>query len=155
MTDLTWPDSDVFVLDEDTGESSLEVLSLYDESCPGHHGSDVFPFGLGIDAGDPGFKARTAIKGEEDGGNTFTNREILQALDPRVNKLSYIYDTFEWTHCTEDGINMDDAWDMSATESPKNGKRPTFKQGEKRYPLYKLFKNKAKKLKTKKQSLDI
>lgn len=141
MTDLTWPDSDVTVVDEDTGTIESEVLSLYDEDCVGHRGSDVFPFGLATDVGDVGFLARTAIKGDEEGGNVLSNREILQALDPRVNRLSYIYDTFEWSHCEEDGIDMNDAWQTpSSTEGVK---RPTFKKGETRYPLYDMLKKKA------------
>lgn len=141
MTDLSWPDSDVSIVDEDTGITEVEVLSLYDEDCVGHRGSDVFPFGLATDVGDVGFLARTAIKGDEEGGNVLSNREILQALDPRVNRLSYIYDTFEWAHCVEDGINMDDAWQTpTAAETVK---RPTFKEGETRYPLYDMLKKKA------------
>lgn len=158
MTDLTWPDEDTYVLDPESGTTSLEVLSLYDDDCVGHRGSDVFPFGLAIDDGDPGFTARTGIKGDEEGGNTLTNREILQALDPRVNKMSYIYDTFEWSHCDEDGIHFDDAWDAEATEAKKASttkpikKRPSFKEGEIRYPLYNNFRLQAKKFAGKKEA---
>ena len=152
MTDLTWPDADTYVLDEEAGTTSLEVLSLYGEDCAGHRGSDVFPFGLAVDDGDPGFMARTGIKGDEVSGNSLTNREILQALDPRVNKLSYIYDTFEWSHCDMDGIHMSDTWAVGAAEARKAAaekptkKRPTFKEGEIRYPLFDNFKLKAKEL---------
>lgn len=155
MTDLTWPDADTYVLDEEAGTTSLEVLSLYSDDCAGHRGSDVFPFGLAVDDGDPGFMARTGIKGDEVSGNTLTNREILQALDPRVNKLSYIYDTFEWTHCDMDGIHMSDTWAVGAAEARKAAaekpmkKRPTFKVGEIRYPLFENFKLKAKEIEKK------
>lgn len=47
--------------------------------------------------------------GAGDGGNSFTNREVLERLDPRVDSLTYIYDTFEWSHCKNDGFNMNDA----------------------------------------------
>lgn len=148
MTDLSWPDTDVYV-DDGSGGRSYQILSLYDESCSGHRGSDVFPFGLATDAGDPGFRAHTAIKGDQEGGNVLTNREILQALDPRVNKMSYIYDTFEWTHCAEDGIDMNDAWDAEVTGSKqpstptRPATRPAFEKGEDRYPLYHMFRKKA------------
>ncbi|CAM9523606.1 unnamed protein product [Laminaria digitata] len=156
MTDLTWPDEDTYVLDPETGTTSLEVLSLYGENCEGHRGKDVFPFGLAVDDGDPGFMARTGIKGDEVNGNTLTNREILQALDARVNKLSYIYDTFEWVHCDLDGINMADAWDKEAAEARKASadkplnKRPSFKEGEIRYPLYNNFREKTEEVENKK-----
>lgn len=157
LTDLSWPDSDVTVVDPETGESTNEILNLFDESCNGHRGSDIFPFGLAMDAGDPGFKARTAIKGDEEGGNTLTNREVLLALDPRVNTLSYIYDNFEWPHCAQDGLNFNDAWPSDnnnvSKRALKEGKsRPTFKDGELRYPMYSAFKEKAAEIAKKQQS---
>ena len=147
MTDLTWPDSDTTVVDPETGETTSEILSLSGE-CKGHAGSDVFPFGYAMDAGDPGFKTRTAIKGEEEGGNSLTNREVLLALDPRVNSLSYIYDTFEWPHCMQDGLDFNDAWPADGTTVSKRAlkegvKRPTFKDGELRYPMYSAFREKS------------
>ena len=153
MTDLTWPDTDTYVLDEETGTTSLEVLSLYGDDCAGHRGMDVFPFGLAVDDGDPGFMARTAIKGDEVNGNSLTNREILLALDPRVNQLSYIYDTFEWPHCDLDGIHMSDTWNAEVAEARKasgENKRATFEEGQLRYPLFGNFKRKAAELKNKK-----
>lgn len=153
MTDLSWPNADTSV------NGKLEILSLYSEDCQGHKGSDIFPFGLAMDKGDAGFKARTAIKGDEEGGNSLTNREILQALDPRVNKLSYIYDTFEWAHCDADGVHMSDAWPSGNEDNKTQGgsnsggamsKRPSFKEGELRYPMYSMFKNKAAEIAAKK-----
>lgn len=44
-----------------------------------------------------------------EGGNSLTNREVLEHLDPRVDSLTYIYDTFKWSHCEDDGFNMNDA----------------------------------------------
>lgn len=45
MTDLTWPDETTSEVDDD-GKISRKQLSLFADSCEGHRGSDVFPFGL-------------------------------------------------------------------------------------------------------------
>lgn len=47
-----------------------------------------------------------------------TNREILAALDPRANSLSYVYDKFEWSHCEADGYDFNDAWDDTEQSPP-------------------------------------
>lgn len=46
-TDLTWPDSDA--------SSISEMVSRYGDTCHGHGGSDVFPFGL-LDTDTDGFE---------------------------------------------------------------------------------------------------
>ncbi|CAM9627360.1 unnamed protein product [Pylaiella littoralis] len=109
ITDYTWPDSDVTLTASD-GTAYTESISKYSEDCLGHRGSDVFPFDLL--AGDShDFTVQTGIKGNpSDGGNIFTNREVLGALDPRMNALSYVYDTFEWKHCEADGFDLGRAW---------------------------------------------
>lgn len=38
MTDLSWPDADVAYVDDTTGETVVESLSLYSEDCLGHRG---------------------------------------------------------------------------------------------------------------------
>ncbi len=70
-------------------------------------------------------------------GNTLTNRELLQVLDPRSNSLSYVYDTFKWTHCESDGFDFDDAWTSKASTSEE--RRTVFKEGNKRFPMYAVF----------------
>lgn len=40
------------------------------------------------------------------GKHVLTNREVLDALDPRVNMLSYVYDNFRWDHCAQQGIDF-------------------------------------------------
>lgn len=32
-------------------------------------------------------------------------------MDPRLNNLNYVYDTFTWDHCLDAGIDFDNAWD--------------------------------------------
>lgn len=146
MTDLTWPDEDITYTDTTTGETVVESLSLYSETCLGHRGKDVFPFGFASDAGSGSFKARTGIRGDNDAGNTLNNREILQLLDARLNSLNYIYDTFEWSHCMADGVNFEDAYDSARTvAAAAESKRPTFKQGELRYPRYRAFEEDSEK----------
>lgn len=54
MKDYTWPDSDITVTKPD-GSTVSESLSLYGETCAGHRGSDVFPFGL-LDSDTDGFQ---------------------------------------------------------------------------------------------------
>lgn len=54
VQDFSWPDSDVTVTEPDGTESS-EVVSLFGETCRGHRGSDVFPFGL-LDTDVDGFE---------------------------------------------------------------------------------------------------
>lgn len=44
----------------------------------------------------------------DDRGNNLSNREVLLALDPRVNSLPYVYDTFRWDHCAAEGFNFGD-----------------------------------------------
>ncbi|CAN0340212.1 unnamed protein product, partial [Hapterophycus canaliculatus] len=109
VKNFEWPDADVTYTASD-GTVYSEPISKYAEDCMGHRGSDVFPFDLlANDVND--FTVQTGIKGSPTGGgNTLTNREVLAALDPRINALSYVYDTFEWSHCAVDGFDLKDAW---------------------------------------------
>ncbi|CAM9494069.1 unnamed protein product [Ectocarpus sp. 6 AP-2014] len=135
ITDFTWPDDDVTVTKPD-GTVEVESISLYGETCTGHRGSDVFPFGL-LDSDTDGFTIKTGIRGNLDTGNQLTNREALQAFDARSNSLPYVYDTFKWTHCEADGVNFDDAWENAKARGPSSIKsRPAFKEGEVRRPRY-------------------
>lgn len=49
--------------------------------------------------------------------NTLTNREVLENLDPRNNRLSYIYDTFNWDHCVADGVDFNGPLIVNTTAS--------------------------------------
>ncbi|CAM9190527.1 unnamed protein product, partial [Discosporangium mesarthrocarpum] len=113
MTDLTWPDHDTTYTDED-GENfiiSISLGSTGEEPCKGHAGSDIFPFELDGIMGD-GVPVHLWGKSEV---NTFSNREILGALDPNVDALPYIYDTFTWPHCEGQGFDFEDVSDQSAS----------------------------------------
>lgn len=105
MMTLTWRDHDV---DDKT-------VSVYSDSCIGHRGSDVFPFGLLNNLSS--ITIRSGIHYPWDSGNGnrsersgLSNREVLEALDPRINTLPYVYDNFEWPHCEEEGLNFDDTY---------------------------------------------
>lgn len=158
VTNMDWPDEDTTYTDTD-GNSYVEEISIYGDDCLGHRGSDVFPYGLlKNDLND--FKVHTGIKGNIQGGNILTNRELLEVFDPRVNRLSYVYDTFKWTHCELDGYNMDDAWHTPTSKKAQHesagdgvlgsdsgdserksaimspGRRPVSTADEPRYPKY-------------------
>lgn len=65
---------------------------------------------------------RTGIKDNVAAGNVLTNREVLHAFDPRNNNLPYVYDTFKWAHCAEDGHDLDDA--RGKSESTRESSKP-------------------------------
>lgn len=58
ITDWTWPNNDAM--------STSERISNYGDTCVGHGGSDVFPFGL-LDTDIDGFEVRAWNEGEEEG----------------------------------------------------------------------------------------
>ncbi|CAM9954015.1 unnamed protein product, partial [Sphacelaria rigidula] len=92
VQDMHWADANMVMATQDN-EVYEELISAYGETCMGHRGFDVFPFGL-LENDTNDFK--------------LNNREVLQAFDPRQDKLSYIYDNFKWTHCADDGYDLDD-----------------------------------------------
>lgn len=117
VTDFTWPDTTVTFATPD-GVSHTEALSDGGDSCIGHRGSDVFPFGL-LEYDTDSFQIRSGIrKDAAAGGNTLTNREVLAAIDPRLNSLSYVYDTFKWKHCEMDGYDFDALWGERKSSPP-------------------------------------
>lgn len=82
FTDESWP----------SRENSLFSTSVhpFSKSCSGHYEDDMLLFGA-ID------------------GNKFTNVEYYSHLDPRKNELAYVYDHFEFDHCTAVGIDIKSA----------------------------------------------
>lgn len=139
MTDLSWPDQDEVDITP-AGTERLKPLSLYSDQCIGHRGSEVFPFGLldnsvnditirngisrrqhivggGLVAEGGGSKSSSSSSSDgEGGGNNLSNREVLLALDPRVDSLPYVYDTFRWDHCAGEGFNFGDILTWSADD---------------------------------------
>ena len=115
---FNWADSDVEITLPD-GTTTTEYISTYYDTCFGHHGSDIFPFGL-LDKDIDGFEVKTGIRSNPVKGNNLSNREVLEALNPRSNSLAYVYDTFKWDHCVPEGYNFDDAWGESTSSPRKN-----------------------------------
>ena len=117
VSEFSWPDKDMPVSLPD-GTSYTQYVSSYYEECNGHHGSHIFPFGL-LGSDTDGFKVKTGVRSNPITGNNLTNREVLEAFDPRFNSMNYVYDTFKWDHCLPEGYNFDDAWGETAP-SPRN-----------------------------------
>ncbi|CAM9493178.1 unnamed protein product [Ectocarpus sp. 6 AP-2014] len=142
IDDFFWTDADTNVTFAD-GTTVSEITSVYSDHCIGHHGSDVFPYYL-LDTDTTGFEVKTGVRGQPVFGNMLTNREILTALDPRANSLSYVYDKFEWSHCAADGFDFNDAWDD--TELSSRNTRPFSHQqkphGRLGFSLYSDFNEK-------------
>ncbi|CAM9726487.1 unnamed protein product [Scytosiphon promiscuus] len=136
MNDYTWPDADVTITEED-GSITFESISLNGETCTGHRGGDVFPFGL-LHNDTDGFEITTGVKGARR-GNTLANRDLLAAFDPRINSMTYVYDNFKWPHCAEDGFDLDDAWHHTETTTAPE-RRTRFEDGVKRFPMYDVMK---------------
>ena len=108
ITDFTWPDHDVTY----NGPDSTPVeksLSMYGDTCVGHRGSDVFPFGI-ISSDRVGFDVQIHILAQDGTGVGMSNREVLATVDPRLANVNYIYDNFKWAHCAADGCDFDDLW---------------------------------------------
>lgn len=133
ITDYSWPEQDIPYMGSD-GTVISEPVSLYGDSCVGHRGSDIFPFDL-VDTYDDGFTIKTGICGNSETGNILTNREVLQAFDPKVNALPYVYDTFTWGHCTPEGFDFNDAWG-NIVDIARQGPRTVFEEGALQVPMY-------------------
>ncbi|CAM9151095.1 unnamed protein product [Choristocarpus tenellus] len=128
LDDKFWPESSTSYTDEDL-ESFDIVLSLYGDECYGHRGSDVFPFGLMAESNT---KWPVRLWGKTQ-TNKFTNRDVLLAIDGTVNGLPYIYDSFSWPHCKEQGFDFTDLWSDnydSVTDRTGGNPRPRHEKAE-------------------------
>ena len=108
VTDFSWPDEDITYQGPDLTPVERS-LSMYGDTCVGHRGSDVFPFGI-LTSDRAGFGVQTDMLTQDGTGVGMTNRQVLAAVDPRLNNLTYIYDNFKWDHCAADGHNFDALW---------------------------------------------
>lgn len=134
VKDMNWPDNDLSITLPDGVQYTQRVSSYYD-TCEGHRGSDIFPYGL-LDTDVDEFTVRTGIQGV--GDSVPTNREVLEALSPLADSMSYIYDTFKWDHCAVDGYDFSDAWE-DAPRTASVGLR-LFEMDEPLSRLYTSFK---------------
>lgn len=73
----------------------------------------MFPYGIMENVITPQF----TLWGKT-GPNKLSNRDMVHLFDPRVNALSFIYDNFQWDHCTDLGWDMNDLLDQhTATQA--------------------------------------
>ncbi|CAM9856817.1 unnamed protein product [Pylaiella littoralis] len=80
ITDFTWPDEDISYTNTD-GTTVSESISFYGDTCSGHRGSDVFPFGL-LDTDIDGFTIKTGVRGNMDTGNTSRTESFSRPSTP-------------------------------------------------------------------------
>lgn len=66
------------------------------KQCYGHRGSDIFPYGILSDLITPQF----TFYGQK-AENTLQNRALMKLFDPKENALPFIYDNFDWSHCSD------------------------------------------------------
>ncbi|CAM9288362.1 unnamed protein product [Choristocarpus tenellus] len=133
MTDMTWPEQGSTYLDENGVEQEISI-QLQKNECLGHGPLNKFPYGLITE--QEGIPIRLTLSGIKK-KFTLTNLEMLGAMDPRNPTLSYVYDNFDWLHCTRDGINFDDVWDSS--KQPTNGGSPYNLFSNNRSTIYSLL----------------
>lgn len=72
----------------DNINGTLELPSCNWETCPGHRLHDAIPFGDFLDDGE-----------------TYTNSQFWDLMQPTNEKLPYTYDTFEYPWCTKSGYD--------------------------------------------------
>lgn len=63
--------------------------SIYGDTCSGHSASDVIPIDNLLVA-----------------GQDVTNAQLYDLMDPSADAMPFIFDTFEWAHCTTYGIDF-------------------------------------------------
>ena len=72
----------------DAGVDTLPTCTA--ELCEGHGASDLIPF--------------TNFLGK---GETYTNHQFYDFMEPNNDELPYVYDSFEYEHCDAIGVSMD------------------------------------------------
>ena len=72
----------------DADSSELAVPTCAKGTCAGHGGADVLPMRIdGVDG-------------------PMTNLEFYKYMSPLNDALPYVYDSFEYTHCEEQGVSF-------------------------------------------------
>jgi len=85
--DSTWPD--------EKGNYNAQIYIGSSQTCSGHNPADVLPWAIALD----GQTAPT----------TYSNSDLLSFLDVTGEyQLPYLYDKFEWTHCSDQGYNFNE-----------------------------------------------
>lgn len=108
---------------------------VFGNQCNGHRGSDVFPYGILEGMMEPHFTFF-----DQTGPNTMSNRDLVHLFHPSVNALPFIYDNFEWPHCSAQGWDFNDLFADGAkpeeTPKSKDFNWGLFPRGERYMPLY-------------------
>ena len=63
---------------------------------------------------------------------------MLEALSPRSDSLTYVYDTFKWAHCVSEGFDFDEAW----ADTPPSARKAFFQKEGKLPSVYTSFQRK-------------
>ena len=66
-----------------------EICQYYSSGCMGHHAVDLTYFDMTY------FDAAGDVQ-----SRTLSNFEVMQVTNPKQYKASYVYENFEWSHCT-------------------------------------------------------
>ena len=81
------------------------------ERCPGHNENDKLEFENFLNRNE-----------------TYTNRDMWEFMHPWNNELPYVYDTFDYQYCTDQGYDFLDystnSPSSSATEQPTMSQSP-------------------------------
>ncbi|CBJ33496.1 tyrosinase [Ectocarpus siliculosus] len=115
FTDYSWPDEVGTWVGMDGVEYDV-IISTRSDTCNGHRGSDIFPYDIMTDVITPQF----TFYGKK-APNTMKNRMLIKLFDPSENALPFIYDNFEWSHCSEMGYDFSDFFDTSTMKSGPKG----------------------------------
>ena len=78
-------------------ETSTDLPSCVEGTCSGHTPSDVLPFSF-----------RLHLGGDKESTIQFTNQELYDFIHPYRDELPYMYDHYDWKHCTESGAYLPD-----------------------------------------------
>lgn len=77
--------------------------SIYGSTCTGHGANDMVGFPISL--------WDTSIASPE---RLMTNIEMYNLADPESSSLPYVYDSFTWPHCTEEGYDFRKWWKRNA-----------------------------------------
>ena len=93
LTDERWLDPST----ELGGEEKTVFCKTAQSECKGHHADDLMPFGTAL-VQDHEYSVLAA--------GTLTLGELYKMMDPNKDALPYVYDSFEWDHCTSIGFDF-------------------------------------------------
>jgi len=91
LDDMTWPDLE--------GNSESQTYAGSMTACLGHNPTDKLQWSIMLEG--------------QDTASNYLNIEMMSLLDVMGNyQLPYVYDNFEWDHCSEQGYNFNKIGDI-------------------------------------------